>query len=335
MRLICPRCGAQYEIDAAAIPAAGRDVECSACDHVWRAWPMPEPAEPFDPTARPRLSRPLSESVIEILRQEAARELEVRAAERRAQRLADAGEVEAGVDEARKAETPFPDAAAAAAPAAGVVAPSPDDTLLPGDAPEVQSGGTDDTRAPTAAAPTAAQSAKSSAAAPVAAPSDAKPTTAVATPAAMQSAPLAPVTPAARPPAVPTVATPATKQSAPLAAATSAAQPPVAPAPVTPPPTAPAARPQPASAWAAAPPAPAQAISRRRYDAGFHLAVMLALVALALYALAPRLGEQQPFGPVLLEWRGKVDQGRDWLSAKGDAAIARLRAVIDGQGAAD
>lgn len=307
MRLICPRCGAQYEIDAAAIPAAGRDVECSACDHVWRAWPVSEQTEPFDPTARPRLSRPLSESVIEILRQEAARELEVRAAERRAQRLADAGEVEAGVDEAGKAEAPFPDAAPAAAPAAGAVAPSPDDTLLPGDAPEVQSGGTDDTRAPTAAAPTAKQSAVSSAAA----PSDAKPqpTTTVATPAAMQSAPPVALTPAA--------------------------QPPVAPAPVTPPPTAPAARPQPASAWAAAPPAPAQAVSRRRYDAGFHLAVMLALAALALYALAPRLGDQQPLGPALLEWRDKVDQGRDWLSAKGDAAIAGLRAVIDGQGAAD
>lgn len=285
MRLICPRCGAQYEIDAAAIPAAGRDVECSACDHIWRAWPVSEQAEPFDPTARPRLSRPLSESVIEILRQEAARELEVRAAERRAQRLAEAGAAEAGVDEAgvdeaRKAETPFPDAAAAAAPAAGAVAPSPDDTLLPGDAPEVQSEGTDDARAPTTAAPTA-------------------------------------------------------KQSAPLAAVTPAAQPPVAPAPATTPPIAPVPRPQPASAWAAAPPAPAQAVSRRRYDAGFHLAVMLALAALALYALAPRLGDQQPLGPVLLEWRDKVDQGRDWLSAQGDAAIAGLRAVIDGQGAAD
>ena len=29
MRLVCPRCGAQYEIDAEAIPARGRDVEGS------------------------------------------------------------------------------------------------------------------------------------------------------------------------------------------------------------------------------------------------------------------------------------------------------------------
>ena len=67
MRLVCPRCGAQYEIDAEAIPARGRDVECSACEHVWRAYPAG-----FDPAARPALSRPLDESVIEILRGEAA-----------------------------------------------------------------------------------------------------------------------------------------------------------------------------------------------------------------------------------------------------------------------
>lgn len=97
MRLICPRCGAQYEIDGSAIPAAGRDVECSACDHVWRAMP---PAESFDPEARPQLSRPLSDSVIEILREEAARELENRAAERRSSRAAErAAEVAAEISQ--------------------------------------------------------------------------------------------------------------------------------------------------------------------------------------------------------------------------------------------
>ena len=35
MRLICPNCGAQYEVDSEVIPAGGRDVECSACGQVW------------------------------------------------------------------------------------------------------------------------------------------------------------------------------------------------------------------------------------------------------------------------------------------------------------
>ncbi|MEF9602131.1 zinc-ribbon domain-containing protein, partial [Paracoccus sp. PXZ] len=29
MRLTCPRCAAQYEIAESAIPASGREVECS------------------------------------------------------------------------------------------------------------------------------------------------------------------------------------------------------------------------------------------------------------------------------------------------------------------
>ncbi|RPE66242.1 putative Zn finger-like uncharacterized protein [Pacificibacter maritimus] len=35
MRLICPNCGAQYEVDAKVIPATGRDVQCSNCGHTW------------------------------------------------------------------------------------------------------------------------------------------------------------------------------------------------------------------------------------------------------------------------------------------------------------
>lgn len=35
MRLICPNCDAQYEVDAALIPAAGRDVQCSNCGTTW------------------------------------------------------------------------------------------------------------------------------------------------------------------------------------------------------------------------------------------------------------------------------------------------------------
>ena len=58
MRLICPNCDAQYEVDDAAIPPAGRDVQCSSCGHAWfqmhaDSWPetRPEVPAPADLTA--------------------------------------------------------------------------------------------------------------------------------------------------------------------------------------------------------------------------------------------------------------------------------------------
>lgn len=35
MRLTCPNCDAQYEVDEAVIPDSGRDVQCSSCGHTW------------------------------------------------------------------------------------------------------------------------------------------------------------------------------------------------------------------------------------------------------------------------------------------------------------
>lgn len=35
MRLICPNCGAQYEVADDVIPQDGRDVQCSSCAHTW------------------------------------------------------------------------------------------------------------------------------------------------------------------------------------------------------------------------------------------------------------------------------------------------------------
>lgn len=37
--LICPACSAQYEVDAAKIPASGRSVKCASCNHTWMAGP--------------------------------------------------------------------------------------------------------------------------------------------------------------------------------------------------------------------------------------------------------------------------------------------------------
>lgn len=35
MRITCPNCQAQYDIDPAMIPEEGRDVQCSSCAHTW------------------------------------------------------------------------------------------------------------------------------------------------------------------------------------------------------------------------------------------------------------------------------------------------------------
>ena len=35
IRLICPNCGAQYDVPAEVIPPDGRDVQCSNCAHTW------------------------------------------------------------------------------------------------------------------------------------------------------------------------------------------------------------------------------------------------------------------------------------------------------------
>ncbi len=45
MRLICPNCSAQYEIDVTLVPDEGRDVQCSNCGHTW--FELPPPAADF------------------------------------------------------------------------------------------------------------------------------------------------------------------------------------------------------------------------------------------------------------------------------------------------
>lgn len=41
MRLICPNCSAQYEVDVSLIPDEGRDVQCSNCGNTWFELPPP------------------------------------------------------------------------------------------------------------------------------------------------------------------------------------------------------------------------------------------------------------------------------------------------------
>jgi len=96
MRLTCPNCSAQYEVDERVIPQNGRDVQCSACGHTWYQYPMEValqmrasdldedededddlPAPPADGTARPNTPR-IDKTVLDVLREEAERELSER-----------------------------------------------------------------------------------------------------------------------------------------------------------------------------------------------------------------------------------------------------------------
>lgn len=98
MRLVCPNCDAEYEVDASVIPDNGRDVQCSNCGHAWfqmspqmedelaaeealfeappETEPESEPALAADPPGRG-----MDESVLAVLREEAEREVAARRAE--------------------------------------------------------------------------------------------------------------------------------------------------------------------------------------------------------------------------------------------------------------
>lgn len=53
MRLICPNCDAQYEVDASAVPPTGRDVQCSNCGHAWFQEPDSAPEAQPEPASEP------------------------------------------------------------------------------------------------------------------------------------------------------------------------------------------------------------------------------------------------------------------------------------------
>lgn len=109
MRLTCPNCAAEYEVPEAAIPAEGRDLQCSNCGHTWffdpygapeGQEPMARPKPPEPPHAiAPRSSKterevpplppverkkPVDPEVAAVLQEEAAREVAARAEEGRA-----------------------------------------------------------------------------------------------------------------------------------------------------------------------------------------------------------------------------------------------------------
>lgn len=147
--LICPGCGAEYRVPREAVPAGGREVECSGCGHVWRASagiatrqapaaaPMPlrapGPAAPRPAASAPGADEPpmpavplrerLPENVLNILRDEVEHERRIRAAE--AGR--DAVGQDAAATDSPAAAAPEPEwpASTVTRPAADAPAPEP------------------------------------------------------------------------------------------------------------------------------------------------------------------------------------------------------------------
>lgn len=100
MRLICPNCDAEYNVDDSAIPDTGRDVQCSNCGHAWFQLPpeveaaladedalfsgLPDDDEDAPPEltadAEPR-RKMMDDDLLAVLREEAEREAAARRAE--------------------------------------------------------------------------------------------------------------------------------------------------------------------------------------------------------------------------------------------------------------
>jgi predicted Zn finger-like uncharacterized protein len=96
MRLTCPNCKAQYEVEETVIPAGGRDVQCSSCGNTWFQYPAnvalqmreaeldddddeggPGGEAPPAAAAAGSAGR-LDRTVLDVLRQEAEREISER-----------------------------------------------------------------------------------------------------------------------------------------------------------------------------------------------------------------------------------------------------------------
>lgn len=43
MRLVCPECSSQYEVDGTLFPNEGREVQCAQCEHQWVQYPISDP----------------------------------------------------------------------------------------------------------------------------------------------------------------------------------------------------------------------------------------------------------------------------------------------------
>ena len=101
MRLVCPKCKANYEIPRHAVPIGGREVKCDSCGHSWfqtrtktsNDEQLIEPQTEITKEDTEEVASAASDqkkidpSVIKILREEAKREIEARDQERNKKNL--------------------------------------------------------------------------------------------------------------------------------------------------------------------------------------------------------------------------------------------------------
>lgn len=71
MRLICPSCSSQYNVDASLFPEEGREVQCAQCENKWVQYPQPEPVQLTQPVApSSRLPQSERDSIQSAIREE-------------------------------------------------------------------------------------------------------------------------------------------------------------------------------------------------------------------------------------------------------------------------
>jgi len=134
MRIICPGCGSEYAIPDAAIPPAGREVQCAGCTHAWLQLPRPPARAPSDPAAADTEPPPPGAPDCEIAEPDDAAAAPPGPAEQRVDPqvlriLREEAAFEAAARRGNAPAPPPPGPAAAAGPAAGQAATATADRL--------------------------------------------------------------------------------------------------------------------------------------------------------------------------------------------------------------
>lgn len=77
MRLVCPKCASEYEVDGTLFTDEGREVQCSNCENVWTQYPVvEEPPLRLDSAAAARPSERLPEAERDALSRQVQDELD-------------------------------------------------------------------------------------------------------------------------------------------------------------------------------------------------------------------------------------------------------------------